>query len=388
MDNNLEAHDVGFVIPDIVEIMLNKTWKNTPTNLTWGEEEKTLRDGLLNSLKNANLEEVAGVDIQLVDCLEEQELQIWVDECPDLQGLDWLICTSPHHTSSDNTAIAFAQMFTFNFSGEKVFDWHFLCRECCLLDGVIPQEVKEELAVIASSEAQTKLSDLWEGLGGDVVEDTFWDKTKKSMASKASSYLPMKDCKHHRQEFTWKCKDTNHMPKLYATASSDRKTPVQGQLQPRLQVWLASTHMSYTSNRVWTSPNLHIGAVPIPEDNIPAIYVEWPDMGILPLDEIRPIVKYVVAQTLKFRHGLATGNTSIEKVIEIGCIGAHGRTGTFMALVLVEYGYSAEEAVRTVRRDYCKHAIESKGQEKMVEEYADQYPENQGLPDSLSIDNL
>ena len=92
MDNNLEAHDVGFVIPDIVEIMLNKTWKNTPTNLTWGEEEKTLRDGLLNSLKNANLEEVAGVDIQLVDCLEEQELQIWVDECPDLQGLDLLKC--------------------------------------------------------------------------------------------------------------------------------------------------------------------------------------------------------------------------------------------------------------------------------------------------------
>ena len=76
MDNNLEAHDVGFVIPDIVEIMLNKTWKNTPTNLTWGEEEKTLRDGLLNSLKNANLEEVAGVDIQLVDCLEEQELHL------------------------------------------------------------------------------------------------------------------------------------------------------------------------------------------------------------------------------------------------------------------------------------------------------------------------
>ena len=75
MDNNLEAHDAGFVIPDIVEIMLNKTWENTPTNLTWGEEDGLLRTGLLNSLTNANLKGVAGVDIQLVDFLEEQELE-------------------------------------------------------------------------------------------------------------------------------------------------------------------------------------------------------------------------------------------------------------------------------------------------------------------------
>src|SRR3989304_150587 len=46
------------------------------------------------------------------------------------------------------------------------------------------------------------------------------------------------------------------------------------------------------------------------------------------------------------------------------CVGGHGRTGTALAGVLIEYGgMSAEDAVEFVRTKYCDQAIESKEQE-------------------------
>ena len=77
------------------------------------------------------------------------------------------------------------------------------------------------------------------------------------------------------------------------------------------------------------------------------------------VNEIRPVVKYVRMML----------NNATKSPIEIGCVGAHGRTGTFMALVLVESGYTADEAIKIVRKDYCKHAIETVKQEEMIKEY-------------------
>ena len=91
------------------------------------------------------------------------------------------------------------------------------------------------------------------------------------------------------------------------------------------------------------------------------MYVDWPDMGDVPVDEIKPAVDIVV-DTL-----------SNEKVVEVGCIGAHGRTGTFICLVLVSFGWSAADAMKALRKHYCDRAVENKKQEEMIRKFEEAF---------------
>lgn len=54
--------------------------------------------------------------------------------------------------------------------------------------------------------------------------------------------------------------------------------------------------------------------------------------------------------------------------VEVGCIGAHGRTGTVLACMalLADPALTATEAVAFVRTAYCQHAIETREQEWFV----------------------
>ncbi len=54
--------------------------------------------------------------------------------------------------------------------------------------------------------------------------------------------------------------------------------------------------------------------------------------------------------------------------VEVGCIGAHGRTGTVLACMalLADPELSSTEAIAFVRTAYCKHAIETREQEWFV----------------------
>lgn len=54
------------------------------------------------------------------------------------------------------------------------------------------------------------------------------------------------------------------------------------------------------------------------------------------------------------------------RVIEIGCMGGHGRTGTTLACLLVLQGMNPVEAIRGVQRRYCPEAVESVSQEQFV----------------------
>lgn len=55
--------------------------------------------------------------------------------------------------------------------------------------------------------------------------------------------------------------------------------------------------------------------------------------------------------------------------VETGCLGGHGRTGTFIALLLVAQGVTPPDAVDRVRKDHCEHAIESVSQVEFVREF-------------------
>lgn len=84
-----------------------------------------------------------------------------------------------------------------------------------------------------------------------------------------------------------------------------------------------------------------------------ALHINWPDYGLpkVPMDQL----DYAV----RFAQKLADAGENVE----VGCIGGHGRTGTFLACLAVLCGVDAEKAVSWVRSNYCKEAIESDEQE-------------------------
>jgi len=55
------------------------------------------------------------------------------------------------------------------------------------------------------------------------------------------------------------------------------------------------------------------------------------------------------------------------KKVHCGCIGGHGRTGTFLAALVSEYG--EPDAITYVREHYCKKAVESDSQVKFLHEH-------------------
>lgn len=93
----------------------------------------------------------------------------------------------------------------------------------------------------------------------------------------------------------------------------------------------------------------------------------WPKVG---MDVVDLYVRDVIAHA---RAG---------EEVEIGCIGGHGRTGTFMALMgyhcgVVDDGMEVQDAtdvlVKWVRETFCKEAIEGKKQEWYIAAYVAWY---------------
>lgn len=81
-----------------------------------------------------------------------------------------------------------------------------------------------------------------------------------------------------------------------------------------------------------------------------------PDMGIPKSpEEFKKMVGYVKKQ-------LEEG-----KKVHCGCIGGHGRTGTFFAALVSEFG--EKDAINYVRKNYCDRAVESGSQVKFLNEH-------------------
>jgi hypothetical protein len=83
--------------------------------------------------------------------------------------------------------------------------------------------------------------------------------------------------------------------------------------------------------------------------------VSWPDFGVP--DEPAPVVAAL--------RGLLARAEAGERV-ELGCLGAHGRTGTALAALAVLRGVPPDEAVAWVRANYCARAVETPEQELFV----------------------
>ena len=84
-------------------------------------------------------------------------------------------------------------------------------------------------------------------------------------------------------------------------------------------------------------------------------HVDWPDFGI-PADAIDLRTKL---QDLleRARRG---------ERVEMGCLGAHGRTGTALACLVTLAGVPAADAVAWVRSNHCERAVETDAQAAFV----------------------
>ncbi len=90
----------------------------------------------------------------------------------------------------------------------------------------------------------------------------------------------------------------------------------------------------------------------------PAIFVDWEDKEVISLDMYTKLVKFVIDK-------LEEGHS-----VEIGCQGAHGRTGTLIAGVIGKLeNLDAAGAINTLRARYCKKAVESKAQVLLIQKY-------------------
>ncbi len=90
----------------------------------------------------------------------------------------------------------------------------------------------------------------------------------------------------------------------------------------------------------------------------PAEIIDWPDFG-LPPDGPRAAAQIRSAFT-RAKSG---------QVVEIGCLGGLGRTGTVLACMAVLAGVSSADAVAWVRQNYRPGAIETTDQEQWVERF-------------------
>jgi protein-tyrosine phosphatase len=83
--------------------------------------------------------------------------------------------------------------------------------------------------------------------------------------------------------------------------------------------------------------------------------IDWPDFGVPADDEAA--ARSIDAAFDRARKG---------ELVEVGCLGGTGRTGTALACMAVLAGVPAEEAIAWVRGAYRPGAVETREQEQWV----------------------
>ena len=138
---------------------------------------------------------------------------------------------------------------------------------------------------------------------------------------------------------------------IYLSASRDLKTPLQGEV-PTAAAYLDNT---WIKGLVLTNDSTYL---PV-SNGMRLMYANWPDYGVVPLDVVTLIVRWILEA---WKGG---------DVVEVGCIGGHGRTGTMAALLCISEGMGWRDSMQYVRKEYCSKAIESVAQETMIQAYAE-----------------
>jgi hypothetical protein len=96
------------------------------------------------------------------------------------------------------------------------------------------------------------------------------------------------------------------------------------------------------------------------EPTWPADVIAWPDFGLPEHPEIA--AQQITRAFDRARRG---------ELIEVGCLGGRGRTGTMLACMAVLAGVPSADAVEWVRATYRPEAVETADQERWVQWFAE-----------------
>lgn len=173
-------------------------------------------------------------------------------------------------------------------------------------------------------------------------------KGKKRQSTKAPK-IRIPTCTHWRQPF-----ELQEGLRVYASAWMDR--PHQEQVlpaagfrgDPDVGFYLDSR---WGSDLLLVSPGTTGPFTRMKRSSTKVVVFPWPDYGV-PRDAkvLWRCLDWILKQV------------EAGKIVEIGCIGGHGRTGSVLAALLVHQGMTSEGAIRRVWRRYCEEAIESQRQ--------------------------
>lgn len=158
---------------------------------------------------------------------------------------------------------------------------------------------------------------------------SFWDADAAAAcedAEHAGAHVP-REMHVHRDEVVLPDGTT------LVAATFDERDPYERAVRPDFGLYL---------DRRWEPPWPHA-------------HLDWPDFG-LPVDT-DGLLDTLGRLLVRARQG---------ERVEIGCWGAHGRTGTALAALAVLTGRPPDEAVAWVRETYCAKAVETPEQEAFV----------------------
>lgn len=192
----------------------------------------------------------------------------------------------------------------------------------------------------------------WSAGLGDKSAKTFGATTQPAAAAKPKpDWVPR--CRHWRQPFELEGGLT-----VYASAHLDapdvsrRSGPVGFKGKPDVGFYLDPR---WADSTILASSGARLPFVRHGKRRSTVILFPWPDWG-LPND------------VAAFRRALGWLLRRVAQgdIVEVGCMGGHGRTGTTLAGLLVLQGVNPKNAIARVWREYCEEAVESKAQIDLV----------------------
>ena len=156
-------------------------------------------------------------------------------------------------------------------------------------------------------------------------------------------------CHHHMTPFTFEGLDDTYT--VHLTGSSSLKTTPSITELPTVGIYLDD---GWLQGRLATNTGAEVDMF-----SPAALYIGWPDFGVIELNMLSEAIEW----TLPYLHNKSN-------IMEIACMGGHGRTGTFVAALMIREGWAVTDAMAYLRGGYCTKAVESKAQEDLLTAYS------------------
>ena len=121
-------------------------------------------------------------------------------------------------------------------------------------------------------------------------------------------------------------------------------------MRPDLGVYLDDGWASIANHL--TSPGVHVPGL---DTGRAFVLYHWRDYDVPDSDdEFDALLRWTLSQI------------TVGKLVETGCFAGHGRTGTFLAGLMIMQGTAANDAIASVRRQQCKKCVETNAQREYL----------------------